>query len=525
MKKKCFALVALVLVLATLFTGCGLITLPRPFSKMRYTRPDMAVMEAKLTAVENILPEAKSASQIMNQFYAFYSDYQAFVTNYSLAYIHYCQDMTDIYWETEYNYCLEQTTWVNASYDQLLYKIADCAFAEELESAKYFGAGFFDAYEGESLWDDNLIALFEEEDALLSEYYALSAEPGDGTDAYYETTGEKIAEVYVEMVALRQEIAEYAGYPDYPTFAYDFLHMRDYTPTQAQSYMDGITDILVPLYRQLSQTDYWTDALVATSPDQSMEHLSKLATTIGGPVKAAYDTMRRYDLYDITPSEKKYDASFEIYLYSYGLPFLFVNSTCTAQDKLTLTHEFGHFCRDYNAYGNSLTLDVAEFFSQGLENLSIFYSDMPKELARLRLHESLNVYVEQAAYASFEQQVYKLTGDALTVENVDALFADTMADYGMDSWGMHSRYYVMIPHIFLSPMYIVSYIVSNDAALQLYQQEKEKEGAGLETYLNSLGTTQICFMSFLDEAGLESPFTIKRLKEVRKTFEEALLTE
>ena len=104
MTKKCFALVALVLVLATLFSGCGLIVLPQKFSKMKYTRPDMAAMEAKLTAVEEILPTAKSAKQIMNKFYAFYIDYQSFVTNYSLAYIHYCQDMTDIYWEKEYNY-------------------------------------------------------------------------------------------------------------------------------------------------------------------------------------------------------------------------------------------------------------------------------------------------------------------------------------------------------------------------------------------------------------------------------------
>ncbi len=525
MKKRLFALVALVLVLAMLFSGCGLIVLPQKFSKMKYTRPDMAAMEAKLTAVENILPEAKSATQIMNKFYAFYFDYQSFVTNYSLAYIHYCQDMTDIYWETEYNYCLEQTTWVDASYDQLLYKLADCALVEELEHPKYFGAGFFDAYEGESMWDDTMISLFEQEDALLSEYYALSAEQNDGTDAYYETTGLKIAEVYVEMVALRQEIAEYAGYPDYPTFAYESQHMRDYTPAQAQTYMDSIADTLVPLYRQAAQTDYWTDALVATSPEQTMEHLSQLATTIGGPVKDAYDTMQRYELYDITPSEKKYDASFETYLYSYGLPFLFVNSTCTAQDKLTLTHEFGHFCRDYNAYGNPLTLDVSEFFSQGLENLSIFYTDMPKELAQLRLHESLNVYVEQAAYASFEQQVYALDGDDLTVENVDALFESTMTDYGMDIWQMNSRYYVMIPHIFLSPMYIVSYIVSNDAALQLYQQETAKEGAGLETYLQCLTTGQMYFMAFLEEAGLESPFAPKRLTKVRETFEKALLTE
>ena len=172
-----------------------------------------------------------------------------------------------------------------------------------------------------------------------------------------------------------------------------------------------------------------------------------------------------------------------------------------------------------------VTLDVAEFFSQGLENLSLFYTDMPEELKKLRLHESLNVYVEQAAYASFEQQVYTLTGDALTVENVDALFEKTMERFGLDTWAANSRSYVDIPHFFIAPMYIISYIVSNDAALQIYQQEAEAQGSGLQTYQQSLTTAQMYFMAFIEETGLESPFAPKRLQKVRDTFEEVLLTE
>ena len=143
----------------------------------------------------------------------------------------------------------------------------------------------------------------------------------------------------------------------------------------------------------------------------------------------------------------------------------------------------------------------------------------------LRLQQSLNVYVEQAAYASFEQQVYGLTGDDLTVENVDALFESTMKAYGMDIWGVNKRDYVQIPHIFISPLYIISYIVSNDAALQIYQQEEMRSGAGLDTYLATMQTTQMRLLGFVEETGLESPFAPKRLETVRQTFEKALLTE
>jgi oligoendopeptidase F len=242
-------------------------------------------------------------------------------------------------------------------------------------------------------------------------------------------------------------------------------------------------------------------------------------------VEAAFNTMKQFDLYDIKASEKKYDASFELYLYAYQMPFVFVNSTGTNLDKLTLTHEFGHFCRDYLSYGAQQSLDVGEYFSQAMENLSLFYGTEGDAMRPLRLQQSLNVYVEQAAYASFEQQVYSLTGDDLTVENVDALFESTMASYGMDIWDIHKRDYVQIPHLFISPLYIISYIVSNDAALQIYQQEEKRAGAGLETYLQTLQTSQIRLMGFVEETGLESPFAPKRLETVRQTFEKALLSE
>lgn len=525
MRKTKLKLIALLLVAALLLSGCGLIVFPKSFSKMEYVRPDATALEQKLTAVEELLPEAESANQIMRVFFDFYNAFISFTTNYSLAYIHYCQDLTDIYWEEEYNYCLSHTTWLDASYNQLLYALADSPFAEELESENYFGPGFFDEFQGESLWDDTLIALLEEESQLLSEYYALSAEEFDGTEAYYEGTGLKIAEKYLEMIALRQRIAEYTGYADYPSFSYDFYHYRDYTPQQAQDYMDQIRQTLVPLYKQTASRDYTEYAWAESSEEQTLAYVESVANKMGGNIAAAFDAMTRYDLYDIKASEKKYNASFEIYLYSYYLPFIFVNSTGTNQDKLTLTHEFGHFCRDYLSYGAQQSLDVGEYFSQAMENLSLFYGPEGDAMRPLRLQQSLNVYVEQAAYASFEQQVYGLTGDDLTVENVDALFESTMAAYGMDIWGVNKRDYVQIPHIFISPLYIISYIVSNDAALQIYQQEELRAGAGLDTYLATMQTTQLRLLGFVEETGLESPFAPKRLETVRQTFEKALLSE
>ena len=273
----------------------------------------------------------------------------------------------------------------------------------------------------------------------------------------------------------------------------------------------------MPLYKQTASRDYTEYAWTESSEEQTLAYVESVANKMGGNIAAAFDAMTRYDLYDIKASEKKYNASFEIYLYSYYLPFIFVNSTGTNQDKLTLTHEFGHFCRDYLSYGAQQSLDVGEYFSQAMENLSLFYGPEGEAMRPLRLQQSLNVYVEQAAYASFEHQVYNLEDP--TAKQVEALFDTASFDLQLDGW-----HYMLITHFFTEPMYVVSYVVSNDAALQLYQMELEEYRSGRTCLLNNLTATEPQFMAFLEQAGLESPFEKGRLQDVTELLEGILLS-
>ena len=43
---------------------------------------------------------------------------------------------------------------MDAALDQMLYGLADCNIKEELEAEEYFGEGFFDDFEGESICQD-----------------------------------------------------------------------------------------------------------------------------------------------------------------------------------------------------------------------------------------------------------------------------------------------------------------------------------------------------------------------------------
>lgn len=526
MKKFRYILLSMALVLSLLLSGCfGLFSdSTLRFSDMQYLHPNMTTIEQSLAATEEAIAQAQSADAIVNAFQTYYGQFMAFSTSYHLAFIHYSKDTSDIYWQNEYEFCMEHITEVNVGYDRLLYAMADCPLREELEKNELFGEGFFDAYEGESIYDQEMTALMEQETQLLNRYYDLSEAPMSYSDQWFSTIGDQLATVFVELIALRQQIARQAGYDDYPSFAYDHYHLRDYTPAQAADYCLSVRDALADLYSQASSRRLWeTVGMAPCSDRQVLAYLKDASNAMGGQIWECYRTMVNCELYDIAPGANKYGASYEVYLYSYNVPFVFTNPYGLLEDKLTLTHEFGHFCNDYASYGSAAGTDVSEIFSQGLEYLSLFYAGDTNELEQLKMLDCLDTYVTQSAYASFEHRVYELEGDGLTKEAVQALYGSVCQEFGIVTEQWDSREYVMIPHYFTHPMYIISYVLSNDAALQLYQLEAATAGSGLTVYSSQLATQQPLLLEFLKEAGLKSPFEEGRLTEVRSTLESKIL--
>ena len=543
MKKKALRLVALCLAACLLLTGCSTFDFGgyfrnlyqlfggrtlTSFADMEYTRPDMDEFDRLL---EQCCQQAKTQQQISpleQAILSFYDAYDDFYTGYALAMIHYTKDMTDPYWQAEYRFCTENTAKVDAGLDRLYRALAKSPLRETLETDAYFGADFFDEYEGETIYDEVFTQLLQQEAQLQNEYYRISGLAAGAeyySEEYFATYGTQLAELFVQLIRVRQQQAKHAGYDSYPAFAYAYHHARDYSVEQATAYMADVRAQLVPLYRQvMSADDTLSGGLQASTTAQTVSYVSQAAANMGGIVAEAFRDMEKYGLYDIAPGEHKFDASYEIFLRNYQTPYVFVNPNGTIYDHLSFAHEFGHFCNDYASSGSGAGVDVAEFFSQGMEYLSLFYAPDAQAERRLRLITCLSTYVEQTAYASFEHQVYSLEGDALTVENVQALYESVGTAYGFDSWDWDSRDYVCITHFFTSPLYVISYVVSNDASFQLYQLEQDKAGAGLACFENNLRTQQAYILAFLEEAGLQSPFAPGRLEQVKQTLTAALFT-
>ena len=541
--KNWMKMIALLLAVMVLLTGCGLLEglsqelqstlIPLPgtedhappdgedypsFAEMEYVRPNMKNFEVFTNSVLRSAETETDVKLLMAVVNDFFDAYQWFYTYYSLADIHYCIDMTDPYWQEEYNYCLEQSATVDAAREEILYALADSPLREELENDEYFGTDYFDAYDGESIYDETFVGLLNEESAILNRYYQISADAAAvtlGSEEYYTVYGTQLADILVELIRVRQELASYCGYDSYPAFAYDFYHGRDFTPAQAQSYMLAVGEELSDMYRQVNTTFDWSVLSGICSEADTFAYVKKAANAMGGDIADGFWYLEEDGLYHISPGQNKYNSSFEVYLSCYEQGFIFMNPVQDDSDKLTFAHEFGHYMSDFYTWGSEAGTDVLEIQSQAMEYLSLVYAEADQALVNYKLVNCLCTYVEQSAYALFEQQMYDLEGENLTVENLQALYEEIGTDFGFDSWVWDSRDFVTVPHFYSYPMYIISYVVSNDLAFQIYQQELETPGAGLETYNAVLYSDQWSVIEVAKLHEMANPLDSARLQDVK----------
>lgn len=530
--KKSAKLLSVLLCLVLVLSGCDVPQLAQPqetteaaysgmtFSKMTYIRPDMAEIQKVLDNACHVATQEVSMAKLLMAIGEYYDCYDDFYTNYRLADIHYCLDMTDPYWEEEYNFCLENADKLEAGLDTLYRALAKSPNRETLDQPANFGPGFLDQYEGESMWDETFSALMNREAQLQGQYYELSSGVYDET--FLDETAPELAEILVELVQVRQEMAAYLGYDSYPQFAYDYYYYRTFTPEEAEVYFLEIRDTLVPIYAQVDVSHLQELAEEHCTEETTFAYLKQAADNMGGDIRRAFNTMERSRLYDLTYSENKYPTSFETYLFTYQLPFVFICPTETVLDKLTFAHEFGHFTNDYLCTGSYVGVDVSEVQSQTMEYMALTYGPQDDLLTQYKMVDSLSVYVEQAAMALFEQQMYSLTGEELTAENIQALYEKTCLEFGFDAFGFDPREYVAISHLYIGPMYMPSYVVSNDLAMQIYQLELEEEGKGLELYEECLYSQDAYLADFVDTYGLEDPLTPGRIKQVAEIFQKEL---
>ncbi len=517
------------------------------FADMHYARPDTEKLAADIAAVEQALEDGQKLKTVEDLLDKCMDDYDEFSTMYSLANIYNCKDLRDEYYAGEYEWISTESAEIYRLFDEMYYACAGSSLGKALED-DYFWDGFCEEYAdpNDSYYNDETVALMQRESELVSRYREIVADPtvmydgeersfnelieelGNAEDlasyyrylavlmSYYQKYNEPLAEVYIDLMRVRTEMAEKMGFSSCEEMEYVFCFGRDYTPEDAAVFISGVKTSLVPLYTWANDNGLvYGSGYSSLSSEALYAGMQAVANNIGYDCPEAFGFMSRYGLYDIEPSAFKADTSFQIYLSNYDAPFIFLKPKGTSEDLLTFVHEFGHYTDAYVNFDANETIDVAEIFSQALEFLSLYHMDGvldAREIEKLRdgkMADALDTYIQQSAFAEFESRAHALGPDELTAEKLNELALQSAQDFGFCTPGFeqyYQYYWMDITHFFEYPFYVISYPVSLSVAMQIYDLERQQEGLGMAKYFEILPRDYETFMDTIVNGGLESPF-------------------
>ncbi len=527
-----------------------------PFSQMKYTRPDADLLCSSMDQCIEKVNGGSVFSSKRDAVYKVYSSYADFQTMYILAEVHHSQDLTDEFYREEYNFFMEKTPLVEKKLKDLLIACATCNDATRFEDS-LFWKGFVEEYSAEKSTPMELVELKQKEGELISEYYNTTAsqwivwngqkeefpsiyystqdeaERKQILEQYYQTYNPILGDLYLRMIRLRSEIALAAGYDSYLEYAWKENFDRDYTTQQAKDYVNSVQQVMAPLLKQFLEEDgsrKIKSNLYACSTAEAQSSIRKITASISPKSKEIYQYLEKYDLFDLTVSDKKDSASYTTYISKYSAPYVFIDAGGSYLDVATFMHEFGHAADAYINYGSGASIDVAECSSISMELLTLSHMENCGESLQLFLRDYilygiLELFAYQGYLTAFELQVYSQDPDMLSLEDINRISLETSEQFGFSEDQEAEYSWIRINHLFLYPTYVVSYIVSADIALQIYDMELQNEGAGVETYFTLLnrGEEKRTFLEEVSRAGLQSPFEPGALEAVRKLLEPVLL--
>ncbi len=346
----------------------------------------------------------------------------------------------------------------------------------------------------------------------------------------YLDVREELAKLFDRMYALRQQVAQNAGFANHMEWAFKAKHRFDYTPDDCARFHDAVATTVVPVVERLMAYRRSALGVDAVKPWDTLVQLEarepvtpfRDADGLVGPAQRIFDTldaelgarfreMREAHLLDLTSRQGKAPGGYCTNLAYRKQPFIFMNAVGVPDDVNTLVHEAGHCFHDFAAnrlqwiWQRSAGHEAAELASMSMELLVMPHLAHPT--GYYTAEESRAVEIEQlediltslchiASVDAFQRWIYT-SGEGHDAAARDAAWLGIRARFerGVDWSGLDaervSRWYRQL-HIFELPFYYIEYGIAQLGALQLWRDAQRDPAGTLQRYRSflALGGTQ-----------------------------------
>lgn len=563
-----------VLLILTTLTGCqqeARTPTDQNFSQVEYQRPDgesvvQLIGKAQQQAQDDLLPLGLLHS--LRKIGDATEDYYSMMT---IAQIRNYADVNDTFYSAEMEYLDTWDARIQSEYNQLFKMIQQSRF-QSMTKEIYGSSGAEDMQMSAQSSSKEILSLQEQEKKLEAQYYYeyaqatvttpegevlfSSLEP-QGQTAYYsqfiDRYNQTLGELYLELVSLRDQMAQLLGYDSYTAVADLNMHRSSYTREQIQQFRELLKQTLVPVYggyledfyrRAENQTTAGYVYLMGQpSPTpqgdwkDTLERFSQVFSKMAMETGECYEYLLSHGFIDAQPSPTKANVTFSTLIYSLNTPFLFANMDGSENDVYSISHEFGHcfaiweqLKRGSRSEGRSM--DVCEIHSQAMQMMTLpyyeaFYGEDADVARRYDVFTIVSGILTAALNDEFQEQIYQQP--QMTVEQLNELYLELALEYGLvvespySDLQTFSKGWFTTNQYFDTPFYAIDYSLSGCVALEFLQRSMEDSQGALDTYLVLVRQDAgYDFLTVLEKTGLQSPFSEEQLVELSELLEDVL---
>lgn len=333
---------------------------------------------------------------------------------------------------------------------------------------------------------------------------------------------EALDQLFDELITLRHKVALNAGFANFRDYMFAALGRFDYTAQDCFDFHNAIAEEIVPLADAIHRKRVaalkidtlkpWDlDADVTGKPgltpfDGSEEMMDKTILCfkdIHPFLGQCMETLRSMKHIDLESRKGKAPGGFNYPLYETGVPFIFMNSTNSLRDLVTIVHEGGHAVHsiltkdlDYVDF-RSTPSEVAELASMSMELISMehwkkFFNNQD-ELSRAK-QQHLEKLVESlpwiAAIDIFQHWVYTNPGHSKTERkkawhDIYKEFSGSVIDWSGQENAFDYSWQKQL-HLFQVPFYYIEYGMAQLGAIAIWRNYNMEPGKTLEAYFDAL---------------------------------------
>ena len=370
---------------------------------------------------------------------------------------------------------------------------------------------------------------------------------------WYKDNQPELDRIYDELTHLRDEMGRKLGYEGYTPLGYYRMKRNCYTKEDVESFRAAVRKYLVPLadrvFRAQAQRigvayplSYADNALKFRSgnprpqgtADDIIAQGKKFYDELSPETSEFFQTMLDNDLMDVLATEGKAGGGYCTGIMDYKVPFIFANFNGTQGDVEVVTHEAGHafacwMNRD-RVPGSYVWpgMEACEVHSMSMEFMAWpwtegFFGPDTKKYLYSHLAGALTFIPYGTLVDHFQHEVY--ANPDMTPAQRHAVWKELQGQYmpwvrldGDIPFFADGEAWQRQSHIYGAPFYYIDYCLAQTVALEfwaLLQKDKEAAWEKYMAYTKQGGSRT--FTALLENAGLDTPFDEKCLREVCET--------